>query len=1488
VARLAISKDYFAAYARLPRKAQRKADEFLGKFQQNSASAAIHLEPLQSTADRMLRSARIGDDYRLILRAPESGDVFLVLWADHHDEAYRWAKTKQTAVHPATGSLQIFDADLAARALTTQEPDGNVYPAPPPSDRVLPALDIFSELTDDELYLAGVPRPLLPSVRSVVSDDELDVLLPHLPPEAGEVLTGVAAGLTLDQAIEEVLGRIVPAAGAPEPPKVDVADVEAALERETTQRQFRLLDGSVDLDAALKHPLDVWRVFLHPRQRRIARSHTKGPTRVLGGAGTGKTVVAMHRVGFLVKEIFTKPDQRVLFTTFTANLAQDLRTQLGKLLEPDELARVEVKHIDRWAIDFLKTRGKTPRIAFDKDQAEHFRAAYEVYGPDEYSLDFCRTEWREVVQDQGLQTEQDYVLAIRKHRGVPLARAERRKIWPVLAAYREGLEQQGMVEPVDVLRRAKAELDASPGAPLYESVVVDETQDFSADALRLVRAIAGPERPDDLFLVGDAHQRIYGHPVSLTACGIQVRGRRSQTLRLNYRTTGSICRWSLQALTGIEVDDLDDGKADRRGYISLREGPAPMVQVFPNAKEEEAAVAKLVLGAIDRGLPAESICVVARTKHLLADRYGAALARAGLTTVTLEQEEPRLPGVRLATMHRVKGLEFGMVVIAGASKDHLPYPTAELSSGDPVVAAQAELKERSLLYVAASRARDELYVTASGTPSPFLTAMPPAKPSRPPGRRPSVSPPVPVPVLQSSERAEAPAEAAGLLDPAPLSKTKNARTGQVPSPESLPGTQLMDLDVPVRLVNWALSKGISTLEELSRCSPQEMLGERNLGRRSIAAARAAIEKHLGLLWEEHAKQGGKELALPPALTQEEATARGHWDALRATLTPAQCAVVLLEVPFSARVRGYIEKNNLQTVGDLASRSSLVLSSADNFGRKSVKDLAIALGGYFERAQGELDLAQTGLMEGLKSLIEREETMPRIIASRRSGLSGEPQTLQELGDTFGVSRERIRQLEGKFAQSARQRPWGRELRMRVEAALPGGAVLLSDLEHEPWWAGAEASWNVVRFAVETIVADEPRVILWDDDVWLSARALADVELAWSEYTAQAQEISLPAPSKPFEELTLTFRGRVGVRFAQRFHEKLRELLHLETRDGAEWVLGFGDSRRAEVLAILRKCDAPIHVDELRERMGRRALIPDEVMYFARGMIGLEQHFPDFAQWRERLVPAAKKVMEEQGPERQWSTSELVDELREDFDIPAWLTDWCLASLIRTGKQLAYLGRLRVALPSVNDGAARVQVVELLEKLVRDAGRPLQKGTLVENARTQIGVPEMTLLLSCNRLPFVRLADDEIGLFSRDIPGGPAAAQEAVDQVASVLIRKGRGVSLFHAHEEVMALSSVHEAWPSELTLSVLRTDGRFRLSRGGGIGLSEWESTRMPSRLELVRAALDDGSGRVSVEAATARIEAHYGDRPVRSVMNSFAHHLGARLDGEWILRKRAQ
>ncbi|WP_437986666.1 UvrD-helicase domain-containing protein [Sorangium sp. So ce117] len=1515
---VAIARDYFPAYARLPRKAQHKADEFLRKFTTDSTQASIHYEPIRGAQDKQLRSVRIGDDYRAIVRAPERGDVFVLLWVDHHDEAYRWAASKRTAVHPATGTLQLYDLDAAAHVVTSlgtaQSVDAastqETRPAKGDIERPVSAPDtdgarLFAGFTDDDLFHGGVPRALLPAVRAVASEAELDQLAPHLPAEAAEVLTGLAAGLALDAVLEEILGR-----GAPKGPEakaeVDPADVAAALERPSTQQQFRLLGADFDLESALAHPLDVWRVYLHPRQRVLARARTKGPMRVTGGAGTGKTVVALHRAAFLVRDVFVKPDDRLLFTTFTVNLAFDLRRQLEKLLEPHELSRVDVKNIDGWASEYLRSRGEHVRLATNEMRDQAWRRVMDIYAVPNFGLEFCKTEWRDVVQAQDLHDEEAYVRAVRLSRGVPLGRRERRLLWPLFRAYRQELEGLGQMEPIEIVRRARQRVEVDGGPARYRAVVVDETQDFSLEALRLVRALAGPEHPDDLFLVGDAHQRIYGRPVALSSAGINVRGRRSQELRLNYRTTAAICRWSLGALGGEQVDDLDEGTASRRGYVSLREGQAPSVHSFEYAADEVAFVVGEVRRLLASGTPPEGICIAARSAFALRDRFLDALIRDGIPADLIDREEPRHPSVRLATMHRIKGLEFPVVFVVGVNADEVPFRSPELESDDPVVAHRAEVAERCLLYVAASRARDALFVTSWGTPSPFLAAMgpPPAavSPRRPtvrPAAASSLPPPSasipPAPAAVAPEL-PAPEPAAVAETPASPAFTEQSATPLVATtpPAAKPGeTPLLALSLPVRFMNWAEKKGLTTLGELSRIPPRDLLAERNLGRKTLAETRVVLEAALGCSWEEaatEAEAAARAPAASDASLQEDPFTSKQWDVMRLALPDALASARIDDVDLPTRVVTYARAEGIETIPALAARSKATLLSAKNMGRASIPALVEALQAHMERLDGVRRKMDAGLLESWKALLQEQDAVRRMVFTRRAGLGAPSETLQSIGETLGVSRERARQLENAvLVDLGRERLWLGEIRRRFEAALNDGVAALDTLAEDPWWTGIAAMPAALDYLGERLLDGAMRVVDVDERAYLGRCAQAVFDDAAAELRRKASEMPLPSPLSAFRALADEHVSTLGKFLADVAFERLRERLHVEQAEdgageepGAEArVLGFGAGTAAAVLAALRASPTPMRVEDLTERLGR-CNMPDEVLFFDRGLVGLEQHFPDFRGWMDRVVPPVLEVLQREPPERQWLANEILDELAESVDLPEWLDHWHLAALLRKSGRMRYLGRNRFALLDAPDERGRIHYRDELVRILRDHGGPMVREDVIAALRKKTTAPIGTVSLNLLRPPFVSCDAERVGLLERDLPGGAAALVEALEHVAVLLERRARGLGASQLKAEVSRLSQSHAQWSLDMCMSVLRGDPRFRLSQSGAVGLMQWESVRVPTRAEIVRQCLDEAEGHVSVEAVQRRIEAYYGNQPDRIVVGALANRFGAVLRGDWL------
>ena len=699
-ANLAIANSFLDSFAKLPKSQQKKVTAITTRFKQDPTRSGQNFERYTAARDSKVRSIRVDKAYRLIVIQPDQGDTLLCVWVDHHDEAYRWAKNRVFEINPKSGVLQVFSVEEAEAVVEAQ-----VEKAPTPKVRGL-----FDAFDEEELLLAGVPLPLLETVRALTSEQDLDALAPHLPEDAREMLYLLAAGFSFLDALED-------ASRPSESKPVDTEDFMAALELPQTQRSFHVVEGEAELLAILDAPLEKWRVFLHPSQKRLVQMNAKGPVRVLGGAGTGKTVVLMHRVKHLLTEVFTKPEDRILVTTYTKTLAEDLQRQLKNLCG-EAASRVEVKHLHAWALTYYERQvGRQLRIAEDRDRKQAMEAAIAEADVEGYPMSFFMEEWDQVVQPQNAFTEASYLKARRVGRGTRLGRKQRLEVWQVLERYREHLDLARLVEWQDVIREVCLYLEQGERRLPYRAVLADEVQDLTPNELRLLRAMIPPGEAD-LFLVGDAHQRIYGGVTRLGACGIEIRGR-SKRLKINYRTTEEIRNQAIAVLEGLDIDDLDGGVDSLKGYRSLRSGPKPELLHCGSAEEEGAVIVEL-LRKWTAEVPAGEICVAARTNTLIKKRYSYLLEQEGIEHTLLDKKGPPGKGVRLATMHRLKGLEFSRVLLVAVKDGELPKKLPEGALADAASVEDHEKRERCLLYVAATRARDQLAITGFGRPSSLM------------------------------------------------------------------------------------------------------------------------------------------------------------------------------------------------------------------------------------------------------------------------------------------------------------------------------------------------------------------------------------------------------------------------------------------------------------------------------------------------------------------------------------------------------------------------------------------------------------------------------------------------------------------------------------------------------------------------------------------------------------------------------------------------
>lgn len=690
---VAISTDFLTAFAQLPKSKQGKATEFFNKFRTNPNSPGINYEKIDEGIDKNICSVRIDDAYRaIVVRCPET-NVYMLLWVDHHDEAYAWAKRKKCSINKVTGGVQVFDV----QEVTVEKQIEKDY--------------LFSKYTDDQLIRLGLPEEQLSMIRSIETVEEFFSLKKSIPEDAYEGLEWLAHGFDFDEVVETLFGE--------EPETVGEDDFAKALQSDSSKKSFVIVDGEEELKRIMAEPLEKWRIFLHPTQRKIVNKDFSGPARVLGGAGTGKTVVAMHRAKRMSET--TEKGQRILFTTFTKNLADDIKENLRKVASVDQMRKIEVINLDSWVSSFLKDQGYEYKIVYDKEYESVWNEAISIAGGTmDYTRNFYIDEWVKVVQSQEAYSKEKYVKASRIGRGLRLDRIKRIKIWDVFEEYIHLMDEKKLRDPEFAMYEARIIIEKQYPVGKYECIIVDEGQDLSPSAFRLIRALAGKPHDNDIFIVGDAHQRIYRNKATLSKCGINVRGR-SKKLRINYRTTEEIRKYAFALLNGVSFDDMDEDYDNGDNCQSLTHGEPPTIKSFKTPEDELDYIINEIRSLNESGVPYKDICIVARTRKM-RDAYKVGLQQKSIETFGINAnkvDDRSQDGIRLATMHRVKGLEFNYIFVAGINNKALPHGVRSDFSDD-LSHEEFETEEKCLLYVALTRAKVGAYVTCFGTMSNLI------------------------------------------------------------------------------------------------------------------------------------------------------------------------------------------------------------------------------------------------------------------------------------------------------------------------------------------------------------------------------------------------------------------------------------------------------------------------------------------------------------------------------------------------------------------------------------------------------------------------------------------------------------------------------------------------------------------------------------------------------------------------------------------------
>lgn len=654
-------------------------------LQVNPANPGMQFHRIDRAKDKNFWSVRVTSDIRLIVHKTDSS--FLVCYTDHHDKAYAWAERRKLETHPKTGAAQMVLIREKVQEILVPKYVEEEQPEPE-----LPKL--LDGISDEELLVYGIPEEWLEEIKEATEENILE-LADLLPAEAAEALLNLATGEKPE----------LPVLSEPEISPFDHPDA---------QRRFRIMANVEELEQALDYPWEKWTIFLHPSQRDVVEADFSGPARVSGSAGTGKTVVALHRAVHLARE---NPDDRVLVTTFSDILAYALLTKLRRLIssQPRLGERIQVQSITSYGERLYEYQFGKPSIADRATIKNLLNEVHENSDGRSFSSHFLITEWEQVVDAWQLDSWEAYKNVMRLGRKTRLPESHREELWAIFREVRKRLDEQGLITHAQMFGKL-TEHYRSDGKFPVEFAVVDEAQDISVPQLRFLSVLG--DEPNRLFFAGDLGQRIFQQPFSWKSLGVDIRGR-SKNLHINYRTSHQIRRQA-DLLLGPEITDVDDNVEERDKTVSVFNGPKPVIKVCDSETEEIETIAKWLQSISENGILPEEIGIFIRSGQEI-ERAVASVEKAGLPYLILDERLKSDPDkVSVSTMHFAKGLEFRAVVVLACDDEVIPSMPRIESAADEADLEEIYNTERHLLYVACTRARDHLLVTGADPASEFL------------------------------------------------------------------------------------------------------------------------------------------------------------------------------------------------------------------------------------------------------------------------------------------------------------------------------------------------------------------------------------------------------------------------------------------------------------------------------------------------------------------------------------------------------------------------------------------------------------------------------------------------------------------------------------------------------------------------------------------------------------------------------------------------
>jgi len=653
---------------------------------------------------------RVNQDIRLIIHMKD-GQITL-LYAGHHNDAYKWAESR----------VMKFDARKQIAKLVNIIEETVTIPKHYFAETV--AVKPFADLSDIEITTCGGDQENFAAIRNATEDSIFDLgLEPTVLESLMNTLTvkpelvgqDLIQTITLEQTRDPELDS--------EPEEVFVSN--------SVRSEIFAVSSEDELKQVLLGQWDKWQVFLHPEQKSIVEADYEGPIRVSGSAGTGKTIVALHRANFLLRK---NEEARVLLTTLSPALAGHLHSNFKRLIndKPRYAERIEITSLDDYALRLYKINFGEPDLVTKPDMIKLIVSSMKQVKECKFNQNLVINEWENVVDAFQVKSAEVYANIERLGRRTRLAETQRKIMWEIMEKVIHELKAVGKITINEMylkLTLAVHEMKTKP----FAHIVVDEAQDLSVAQLKfLVQLGGGVWHPgaglhgrarttfpqNSLFFTGDLGQRIFQQPFSWKTFGIDLRGR-TKVLKINYRTSQQI-RKVADKLLESTITDADGQQVERNHTISAFGGEPPVIKGYPNEDAEKNAVVVFIKDRLAAGVKPHEMAIFVRSQ----DEFSRATAVAdilGVSHVILDSKlATQVGSINIASMHTAKGLEFKAVVVMACDDTIVPSTNYLANITDEGDLKEAYELERHLLYVACTRARDHLMITGVNPVSEFI------------------------------------------------------------------------------------------------------------------------------------------------------------------------------------------------------------------------------------------------------------------------------------------------------------------------------------------------------------------------------------------------------------------------------------------------------------------------------------------------------------------------------------------------------------------------------------------------------------------------------------------------------------------------------------------------------------------------------------------------------------------------------------------------